>query len=250
MSKALVIARLEALLERVRSRSAVGAGASNGQSSAVLQATPAAPAPFVDDDDSLPTRPPPALMQELDLGVDIDVHDASTEVVVDMMTEEVAAAESSESRERLVAAEPVLAESLLELQVEEPADIGQPPSTLDELPMADQFEDPPASSRRPLALEPPEERLANLAFSDDEPRPPLHTPPPESGRLRAAPVVEFDGDVTGVRAQPVAAIEPELVPQATHAQLAESDAVADVLGAAQQFTPSTFVALLDASLAL
>jgi hypothetical protein len=132
----------------------------------------------------------------------------------------------------------------------------------------EELEEPPLSSRRPVALQ-HEERLADMAFGSEEPRPPRHTPPPESGRLPAAPALEFDGDVTGVReatshpprrpeiiegptklpaGQPSRA--RELVPEATRAELTPSDAVADVVGEAQSFAPSTFIALLDASLAL
>jgi hypothetical protein len=42
----------------------------------------------------------------------------------------------------------------------------------------------------------------------------------------------------------------ELVPEVTAAELAPGDTVADVVGEAQAFSPSTFMALLDASLAL
>ncbi|MBV9947327.1 MAG: hypothetical protein JOZ69_10800, partial [Myxococcales bacterium] len=89
---------------------------------------------------------------------------------------------------------------------------------------------------------------------------PLHTPPPESGRLPAAP--EFDRDVTGVRSsaplagrrEPVESAAPpparELVPEITAAAVAPSEAVADWVAEAQRFAPQTFVALLDASLAL
>ena len=90
-----------------------------------------------------------------------------------------------------------------------------------------------------------------MAFGAEEPRPPRHTPPPESGRLPAAPTVEFDADVTGVReATPIVPRSRELVPEATHVELAPSDAVADLVGEAQRFAPGTFAALLDASLAL
>jgi hypothetical protein len=45
-------------------------------------------------------------------------------------------------------------------------------------------------------------------------------------------------------------VRTELEPQATRPALAPSEEVVDVLGEAQRFSPSTFVALLDASLAL
>ena len=116
--------------------------------------------------------------------------------------------------------------------------------------VVEEVEEAPLSSRRPVAPE-PEERLADLAFGAEEPQPPRHTPPPESGRLPAAPPVEFDGDVTGVReATPIAPRQRELLPEPTRAELAPSDAVADLVGEAQRFAPATFAALLDASLAL
>jgi hypothetical protein len=91
-----------------------------------------------------------------------------------------------------------------------------------------------------------------MAFGAEEPAPPRHTPPPESGRLPAVPAVEFDADVTGVReATPIVLPRPrELVPEATRAALVPSDGVADVVGEAQRFAPTTFAELLDASLAL
>ena len=137
------------------------------------------------------------------------------------------------------------------------APIGEalPPESLDESPpdllaAVEEVDEAPLSSRRPVAPQ-PEERLADMAFGTVEPGPPRHTPPPESGRLRAAPAVEFDGDVTGVReATPMASRPRELVPEATRADLAPSDVVPDIVGEAQRFAPTTFAALLDASLAL
>jgi hypothetical protein len=124
-------------------------------------------------------------------------------------------------------------------------------------------ERPPISSRRVVSSEvsQPEEHLAHMAFDSDEPPAPLHTPPPESGRLpAAAPGGEFDldPDDTGVRdATPIlplrAGVQPalrELTPDAVRAEVAPSDAVAIVIRDAQRFAPATFVALLDASLAL
>jgi hypothetical protein len=143
------------------------------------------------------------------------------------------------------------------------------------------LEEAPASSRRTVAQQ-PEERIAQIAFGADEPtREPLHTPPPESGRLPAAAAIDFDADVTGVRdSAPVAPLRPDragparpevalpdppaaadgpamgaapaqgLAPEPTHPNLPESEGVAEVIGEAQRFAPGTFVALLDASLAL
>jgi hypothetical protein len=183
---------------------------------------------------------------EAELLVDVDVQEATAETVIGVPAEEAVVAEAFESRERLVAAEPVALAGAEATRA--PREAGAP----EELASEEDVEEAPASSRRPVAPE-PEERLAEMAFGAEEPRPPRHTPPPESGRLPAAPVEEFDGDVTGVReaSQAAEARRPrELVPQATHANLAPSEAVVDVIGEAQHFAPTTFVALLDASLAL
>jgi hypothetical protein len=120
----------------------------------------------------------------------------------------------------------------------------------------------PASSRRPVAPVVPDEPLAHMAFDADESRPPRHTPPPESGRLPASPVQEFDADVTGVRTAPQP-LEPSpdselvdvaaraLVPEPIRAELSSSvGEIADVIGEAQAFAPATFAAWLDETLAL
>ncbi len=120
---------------------------------------------------------------------------------------------------------------------------------------------PPASSRRLLE---PEDRLAEMAFGEGTPQPPRHTPPPESGRLPAAPPEEFDADVTGVREAMTLSRDDEsdpleppppppllaFAPQSTRPVLGARGVVADVVGDAQRFAPATFAALLDATLAL
>ncbi len=141
-------------------------------------------------------------------------------------------------------------------------------------------EEAPISSRRVVSSE-PEEQLAQMAFGADEPPVPLHTPPPESGRLPSAPADEFDRegdatqsgrlrtapvrefeqdpDFTGVRnATPLLPLRTsrspcrasEFEPEETRVMRAPNDAVADVVAEAQKFAPATFVALLDASLGL
>jgi hypothetical protein len=206
--------------------------------------------------------------------------------------DEAAARDTSESRERLVAAHPavdlgpdglaapqssaeMMAAGAVDVEVlaaeediqEAPHDSLVPEADVEDvshetLAAEQDVEEAPISSRRPV--EPPaEQKLADMAFGEVEPRPPRHTPPPESGRLRAAPpAADFDGEVTGVREAPVAAPPetvaaaprsrptPGLAPQATTASLEASDAVAEVVTSAQAFGPTTFVALLDASLAL
>jgi hypothetical protein len=187
---------------------------------------------------------------EAEVVLEVDVQEVTVEAVIGIPAEEVVVAESFESRERLVAAEPVAEISVaVELVAESPPDV------LAAVEEADDDEDAePLSSRRPVAPQ-TEERLADLAFGAEEPRPPRHTPPPESGRLPAAPEAEFETDVTGVReATPIAVATPparaELIPESTTATLVASDAVIEVVAAAQRFSPATFNALLDASLAL
>jgi hypothetical protein len=114
----------------------------------------------------------------------------------------------------------------------------------------------PASSRRPvIPPSEPEERLEELAFGQ-ETRPPLHTPPPESGRLPAAPAVDYGGEVTSVRAAPSESGEPQSpaaawAAQTAHASFVEAPGpVADVVGHVRTFSADTFLELLDASLAL
>jgi hypothetical protein len=220
---------------------------------------PALPLPLDEEVTFAPPKQQAPQVTEAEIVVDVEVQDTTQDMVIGVAPEEPVIPESAESRERLVAAEPVA------LDVTEPSSAPEPaPGQLESLPPGDleaageeePVEEGPASSRRPVAPE-PEERLAAMAFGSEEPAPPRHTPPPESGRLPAAPIVEFDGDVTGVRdAQSIpqtaarASVTAELEPQATRPAVVPSDEVVDVLGEAQRFSPATFVALLDASLAL
>jgi hypothetical protein len=231
----------------------------------------------VDDEVTLaqPTRPPPGGEPDVaDVAdvIDVDVQEATAETVIGVPAEEPPVPEAFESRERLVAAEPIA-----EIAPAEPAAVAVPVEEAPQEVLAavevapqellaseEDVEDAPLSSRRPVAPQ-PEERIAEIAFGAEEPRPPRHTPPPESGRLPAAPVVEFDADVTGVHETPAAVAphraepEPEaemprraseLAPETTTPELPSGEGVVDVVGEAQAFAPSTFVALLDASLAL
>jgi len=288
---------------------------------------------IIDEDEASewPTRPPPApLAKEIDASA-VDGVERPAPVVVGAPVEEGVAEKAFESRERLVAAEPVApeelaapeepiaADELIAPETREPG-VAEPPAaaypsmdasapeveavviedTASDEDIADQAAEDvvgdevesPASSRRPVAPE-PEDRIAQIAFGADEPRAPLHTPPPESGRLPAATVADFDADVTGVRdaapmpsrrpdvAPPAAAQHaaearsledsvaeertreiaergparaatpvPVLTPDATHPDLPASDEVAEAIGEAQRFASGTFVALLEASLAL
>jgi hypothetical protein len=253
VSKTEQIAKLEALLARVVSRAA------EPRHRPVAVAVARAPDPVAElvdlDEVDAETIPPPPVAPvrapaptEAEVVMEVEVvQEAGGDTLIEVATEEVVIAESLGSRERLVAAAPVTLAALV-------AEVS-PPELLDESPpellaAVEELEDAPLSSRRPVAPE-PEQRLADMAFGAEEPSPPRHTPPPESGRLPAAPAVEFDADVTGVReATPIAPRSRELVPEPTRAELAPSDAVADLVGEAQRFAPATFAALLDASLAL
>jgi hypothetical protein len=258
LTKAKAIERLEALLERVRAR--------------------ARPLHRATD----PTSDPIAEDAELEvIGVtygaaagawstpdqaESDTDFAEVEVATaESATDEAPVSEEHDSRERLVVAE------LVAFEAPEPAaapasaspidvaelEVGTQGEVATQEEVGTQAEQPPASSRRPVALQ-PEERLAEMAFGTDEPPQRLHTPPPESGRVPAAPAAGFDveTDETGVRSSPpfspraTEAFAPELVPEAKRPQLVPSDSVAEVIAEAQRFAPSTFVELLDASLSL
>lgn len=263
MSKAETIAKLESLLSRIRSRAAEPRPVRTSPANGPVAAAAPAPEPAFDDVEletipppasvapvlpppapppPAPPAPPPVLAAEADASVEVEMlPEAAIETVIGVTTEEVMV-EALDSRERLVAAEPIVGIAI-ERAAPEPSEESPP----EILAAVEEVEEAPLSSRRPVAPQ-PEERLAEMAFGAEEPRPPHHTPPPESGRLPAVPEREFDRDVTGVREAP--SRPHELVAEATHAQLAPSDAVADIVGHAQRFAPQTFVALLDASLAL
>lgn len=289
MSKGETIAKLESLLARIRARAAEPRRPAPVVAMAAPVAAPAAlhieevvatsARPSVDDETTLtqPTRPPPAPEPDVaDVAdvIDVDVQEATSETVIGVPAEEAPVAEAFESRERLVAAEPVAEMTTVEAPAAVAPPVEEPPqevlAAVEEAPQEllaaeEDVEDAPLSSRRPVAPQ-PEERIAEIAFGAEEPRPPRHTPPPESGRLPAAPVVEFDADVTGVHETPAAVGAPhraerepepemprrasELVPETTAPDLPSGESVVDVVGEAQAFAPSTFVALLDASLAL
>jgi hypothetical protein len=241
VSRSETIQRLQALLERVRTR-------------------------------STEPRRPPAQANEAPSAV--ETRSAGTEIAADGgVAVETSQSEEHDSRERLVGAEPALelmtATAAASSFVESPssmdaaeivvtANIEVAEEEIAEDEVADQDDDvgpAPASSRRPVAPE-PEERLAEMAFGSEEPLQPLHTPPPESGRLPAAPSLQFepDRDFDGLRdATPLLPRRPlasEIQPEAVRPDLAGSDAVGELIAHAQRFAPATFVALLDASLAL
>jgi hypothetical protein len=286
VNKTQTLVRLQTLLERIRARSknrrpapvagpavagAVGAvdGHLVASESVPVALEPVTP-PHVDTlrPGPLPTMTPG--LQDADdreieseIAIDIDVSDAGqADGVEDASVEAVAVPAGSDSAERLVVAESPSSAPPEALAVEAAAPPREPPpSTLEsvgefepELPTdaIDSVDEPaPASSRRPVATA--SENHLTLAFGSDEPRPPRHTPPPESGRL-PSPVggaFEDDGDVGDVRIDPPGRRSPtELEPEATRAKLEAAAGVADVIGQAQRFSPATFLMLLDASLEL
>jgi hypothetical protein len=210
------------------------------------------------------TLPPPPMASD-DFAVDVDMH-VSTPPPPPMDAAPGSNREPSSSQERLSAAQAPSTEppAVMADVADEGPSIGHGESLADEEALAgeERPEEAPISSRRPVA--PPEERLAELAFGAGEPQPPRHTPPPKSGRLPAPPASEFDADVTGVRdavALPTAGADVPrpaaqasrpavLAPQAARPNLVSEPRVADVIGDAQAFAPSTFFELLDASLSL
>ena len=276
------IGRLEALLRRVTSRAAEPRAVV-----ARFAPPPAAAASPAHHEEAepldLPTRPPPpgvAAPGE----IDVELPEPAIELRSDA---------PAQSDERIVAAKPV------ELPVEE--DVVVPlvrPSAEDapQLEVAAEFmsasdleeaepeEAAPLSSRRPLGP-PPAEVLDQKAFGKEEtPEPAIHTPPPESGKLPAAPelspiveLADYDNqDITGVHHTPAgerrstastddalaqsgehaasqpqveaAKLAPEVIKPAVVA--AAGIAVADVIGTANAFKPATFGELLDATLKL
>lgn len=84
---------------------------------------------------------------------------------------------------------------------------GSPEKEMSEAPLAvvsevGKIEEPPASSRRPITLEP---KLEELAFGEGAPSEEPHSAPPESGRQVAASPdeLDFDNESTGVRSKEV-----------------------------------------------
>jgi hypothetical protein len=243
------LAVLHALLERVRSRAK--------QVPAVRTASisPASTAEF-DDSIELTTLPPPpeddVALEEAEIAVDVEppraVQDRGADVALASRH-----ATGTESVERLVAAEATTSAPTLEEGAATHADSSTmaPTGEAPALPAEEEIPPSPISSRRPVAL-PAEEHLADMAFGAEEPQPPRHTPPPESGRLPAAPVEEFDPDVTGVRPAPAGEREaiPELVPEVTQPNLSAAILAADIQGQARALVPATFLELLDLSLGL
>ena len=144
----------------------------------------------------------------------------------------------------------------LEVGGSEEIDTGDfPPDDVDALRALEDIEPAPASSRRPIALAEPEVEPE----ADSAPR---HTPPPESGRQKAAPSVDARKsahEVTGVRraSAPSLPVEvaptpehPTLVPDVTRVGLSANSAVASFLEVDRAPEAATFADLLDQSLML
>ncbi len=218
MTVGQTIAKLEALLLRVRARTAeprAAHGIAVAHPPVAVLAVEAAEAPVEEEDDQ-PTLPPPPVVELA----------AEPAAVIDLVT-----------------APPAALELVIEETLPEPAST----SDKEEAPEERVAEEAPVSSRRPVMPE-PEQRLDEIAFGAEEPSPPRHSPPPESGRLLAAPVAQFEAPTdVAVTVEPRAR---DLVPEAIVADLAVSAEVPDAIGEAQRFAPSTFVELLDATLAL
>ena len=118
-------------------------------------------------------------------------------------------------------------------------------------------EELPASSRRPIQLQPP---LSDQGFGDTVETKASHPVPPESGRQVAIPPAsDFDGDLSGVRAvTATGSVEEALAQTSSHRAPERAEITRPVVGAAAPtfrgavptFSPATFGELLDATLAL
>jgi hypothetical protein len=261
------IAKLEAILARVTERAAAPRETNGGGVAVHAPVDAGAEEPVISAE---PVTP-----------LDVELAEQTEEAP---MVAEATLAVEVESRERIIVAPAQRAEEREPEPVPISVDTGERPaasraaeadaaeapeitvSTVSEAPEvieAGEEEEPPASSRRPIAIEP---KLEELAFGEAAPvEPGPHTPPPESGRQVAAPPVDldFEGEFTGVRprepeAVAVTVLETSeakerkpavLAPEATAAKLSGAAPVI-FEGSAPVFKPSTFGELLDATLML
>jgi hypothetical protein len=244
VSKAATLAKLHTLLERIRVR----ARASDGDP---LPAAAMSTEPVEESPQLTTWTPPPPDEPVQDVGLAIDVEYVETTQV--SAVADVPVRGHLDSTARLVAAGSAGAYSLSESRVDGGDDLqagaGEPgadlpPPHVQEEETADHA---PASSRRPVMPE-PEDRLEQMAFGSDEAPPPIHTPPPESGRMPAAPSDEFDSEVDELRDG--SGHEGPMVVHATRAVLESAAPVATMTGDPSRSTPSTFSALLAETLAL
>jgi hypothetical protein len=247
MSRAAVIARLEALLERVRTRAATGQG--------LLQSVPppanAAPAAAAASAAAAPVATPPARSSSAASEPEIDFVVQETVIDLSEPFDDAPPARAAEGRSPATA-----------------APTSPPLAGADDL--DDDLAGPPSSSRRIIAAE-PEQQLSEMTFGASDLPPPRHTPPPESGRLPAAPDADLEPeilldasevDITSVRpAGPTTPVPgaglpgpneapTPLAPHVTRGAIPAGPAVPSLLGKAQEFAPETFLELLDASLDL
>jgi hypothetical protein len=254
------IARLQALLARVTERAQAPRQA-NGESALAPEEPATAFAPIdtqaLDEPDisvEVASPPPPDVepLTDEEIVEDVEVVAAETTMIE---VEAPPAHEEAHSRERMIAASPAPGLEIEEKEVESSAhtEVTVSHSHPVEAAEVEDVEEPPASSRRPIALEP---KLEELAFGDAPPPGVTHTPPPESGRQMAvAPGdLEFEGELTGVRPKEpdAAATTGERTvasPELTIARAAEG-AAAMFKGEAPVFKPLSFGELLDATLSL
>jgi hypothetical protein len=255
VSKAETLTRLNRLLERVRTR----AGGRDSLTVGAAQATaePVAPEPVEEPVQLSTWTPPPPDDPAAEMGIAVDVdYVETTQISVADGLPESGPSSRLDSAERLVAAGTAPTDSAGEEGSDRPSahpaeargDGGQAtqsaPDAFDE-----EGADPaPASSRRPVMPE-PEDRLEQMAFGAEEARPPLHTPPPESGRVPAAPADDFDSDAPQMRDGAERPDEPLLV-EATRAVLPSFATVAELTGDANRSMPMTFSSILDEALSL
>ncbi len=250
MSKAETLSRLEILLERVRVRA--GARGAAATSSAAATTGTVGPEPVEEPTQLSTWTPPPSEGPAADLGIAIDVDYVETaQVTLTDSRAEDPPADRFDSTERLVVAGSA-DEAADELIPEpEPIENGEQPvdatHSVTDAPVEEvaEPEPAPASSRRPVMMTEPDDRLERIAFGAEDARPPLHTPPPESGRVPAAAADEFDSESREAR-HPA---EP-LVAEATRAILESSGSVAELTGTPRRSIPTTFSALLDETLSL
>jgi hypothetical protein len=266
------IAKLEAILARIGQRASAPRETNGGGAAAHAPVEAQADDPVVSSEPITP--------------LDVEVTERTEEVPA--VAEAVLAVEV-ESRERIIAAteqpteerEPEPSPSPISVETgERPAaslapetDVSDAPeltvSTVSDAPEVleveevEAAEEPPASSRRPIAIEP---KLEELAFGEAAPVEEVpHSAPPESGRqVAVAPVdLDFEGEFTGVRPRdpegvPVTVLgdvakgKAEAVPLVAEATAAKLSGSAAVIfeGAAPVFKPATFGELLDATLLL
>ncbi len=286
MSRAQTLARLQTLLTRVRARARQPGEPGEVEVDSVpplRDPFPAAPAatpisslPPIDlQDDGMPiataemvSSRPPSDAHEDETRMPV-VNPASTAPPRDLREEEtpIAAAGVADDVATLTARSLAAQSSApprrigVEPVFDETRNDTLEPSPADELADDEGAEDrAPASSRRPVAGLPTEPPLDQLAFDSEEALPALHTPPPESGKVPAAPdITDYDRDLGDVENQSEGSqsaervfdsAPEELVPETTRPTFDATVAVAQFVGQAVPFAPTSFLALLDATLGL